>query len=177
MDPKITPNPSDKLPVISGRCCRRNTYPLFSSKIELLRAVTMLSNYPQRVPTTPSRPHDHPQLGSNTPVEGEVKGLPWTGHLARHGGLAGASKAPLHSCTLHRMTVVTQSVTPAVRCCSSCPGVTKSTTRVTGSGSLPFDRVGQHCKPRLAGTRPCIRREPVIEILVSRRQGLGGRPT
>ena len=41
-------------------------------------------------PVTPPRNHNHPQLGSSTPADGGVKGLPWLGYIGPHGGLAGA---------------------------------------------------------------------------------------
>ena len=116
MDPKNPPDHSDASPVISGGCNRLRTYPYFRRKTELLRVVTPQPACPQAAPGH----HDHPQLGSSTTTEGEVKALPCSAHLVRHGGLpGGASQAPLHL-----MTVVTRSViSGTVRRCSSCPGV------------------------------------------------------
>jgi hypothetical protein len=93
MDPMNTPNHSDASPVISERrsCNRLRTYPYFRRKTELLRVVT-----PQATPGH----HDHPQLGSSTTTEGEVKALPCSAHLVRHGGLLVAGLAGAPHCTV-----------------------------------------------------------------------------
>ena len=41
-------------------------------------------------PVTPTRNHNHPQLGGSTPTDGGMKGLLWLGYTGPHGGLAGA---------------------------------------------------------------------------------------
>ena len=46
-------------------------------------------------PVTPTRSHDHPQLGSITPTDGRVKGVSWFGHLGAHGGPEGLDQGLL----------------------------------------------------------------------------------
>eukprot|EP00964_Phaeocystis_antarctica_P148108 scaffold114856_cov21-Phaeocystis_antarctica.AAC.1 len=41
-------------------------------------------------PVTPTRNHNHPQLGGSTPTDGVMKRLLWLGYTGPHGGLAGA---------------------------------------------------------------------------------------
>jgi hypothetical protein len=88
MDPMNTPDHSGASPVISGGCNRLRTYPYFRPRKTLnrKRSYFVCSNSATSTQATPGH-HDHPQLGSSTTTEGEVKALPCSAHLARHGGL------------------------------------------------------------------------------------------
>ena len=52
-------------------------------------------------PVTPPRNHNHPQLGSSTPADGGVKGLPWLGYIGPHGGLAGTTERKVRGRVLY----------------------------------------------------------------------------
>ena len=84
MDPMNTPDHSGASPVISGGCNRLRTYPYFRRKNGVTSCV--VTPQPACPQATPGH-HDHRQLGSSTTTEGEVKALPCSAHLARHGGL------------------------------------------------------------------------------------------
>ena len=97
MDPMNTPDHSDASPVISGGCNRQTDCartPIFAEK----NGVTSCSNSATACPQAIPGHHDHPQLGRSTTTEGEVKALPCSAHLVRHGGLLVAPRR-LH-CTV-----------------------------------------------------------------------------
>ena len=119
MDPKNPPGHSVRCTVISGGCNRLRTYPYFRRKTELLRVVTPQPACPQAAPGH----HDHPQLGSSTTTEGEVKALPCSTHLVRHGGLLVAPRRQLAGSTAPYDVVTRSVISGTVRRCSSCPGV------------------------------------------------------